>query len=231
MRPLLALFTAFALALAPIAVVADKDSPYYVDKRTFKKQYKIIALAPIDADPALHMPDSIAPMIEEEITARLQKRGYTVIPSSVLADIRKRMEEQVGGFTDEETGRTDMARVRAVRAHAFRELWFQHDLHAVATIRVQVTRADVENDRAEWDGVNQSVERDGRRMNYTAKVAASSVSFVIFDHSDKPLYVAYGGLEILMKRVDQNFEALDPSQYFIDEKRIRKAAQIAVKQI
>ena len=230
MKALAALGAVLALSVGSVAVAAD-DSPYFIDKRTFKKQYKVIALAPIDADPALHMPDSAARMIEEEITARLQKRGYTVLPTSVLAGIRKTMEEQVGGFTDPDTGQTDAAKVQAVRVHAFRELWFRHRPDAVATIRVEVTRADVESDTAEWDGVKQRLEREGRRLNYTARVAASSVSFTIYDETNQPLYMAYGGLEMLMKRVGESFEALDPSLYFVDEKRIRKAAQLAVKEI
>ena len=231
MRLLLVSFAALALAFTPVADAKDKENPYHIDKRTFKKQYKIIALAPIDANASLQMPDSVALMIEEEITAHLRKRGYTVIPTSVLADIRARMEAQVGGFTDPESGGTDMAKVRAVREHSFRELWFQHQLDAVATIRVQISLADIKNDRAEWDGVKQSVQRDGRRLDYTASAAASSVSFAVYDHTNKPLYVAYGGIEMLMKRVGQSFEALDPNQYFTDEKLIRKAARIAVKAI
>lgn len=231
MKILPAALIAFCLAIAPAAIAADKDSPYYIDKRTFKKQYKVIALAPIDADALLQMPDTVARMIEEEITARLKKRGYTVLPSSVLADIRANMEKQVGGFIDSETGQTDVEKVRAVRTHAFRELWFRHKLDAVSTMRVQITQADVESDRGEWDGVKQSLEREGRRMNYTAKVAASTVSFAIYDQTDKPLYIAYGGLEMLMKRVGDGFEPIDPSLYFVDEKRIRKAAQLTVKEI
>jgi len=44
------------------------------------------------------MPATVAAILEEVITARLKKRGYMVIPSSVLAEIRKTMEEQVGNL-------------------------------------------------------------------------------------------------------------------------------------
>jgi len=75
-------------AVAVPAVAAGEDDAFLIDKREFKKQYKVIALSPIDSDPVLKMPDSVAAMVEEEITARLEKKGFTVIPSSVLGEIR-----------------------------------------------------------------------------------------------------------------------------------------------
>ncbi len=213
------------------AVAADKDSPFFIDKREFKKQYKTIALGPVDADPMLQMPDSVRAIIEEEVTRHLQKRGYTVLPASVVGDIRNTMEAQVGGFEDPETGRIDTAKVQAVRTHAFRELWFRHDLNAIATIRVSATSVPVENDNAKWDGAKQSVERDGRRRNYTGQIFVSSVSFAVYDQSNKLMYLNYGGLEVLMRRSGDQLVPLPPEQYFMDEKRIRKAAQIAISPI
>lgn len=225
------LLAGICLALAPLAMGADKDSPYQIDKKAFKKQYKVIALAPIDADPVLELPDNVAAMIEQEITARLQKRGYTVLPTSVLTGIRDTMEKQVGGFTDAETGRTDPAKVQAVRSHAFRELWFREQLDAIAMIRVRVTRAEVENDSAKWDGVKQKLATSGKRHKYAARVAASSVTFAVFDDKDTLLYVDDGGLEMLMRREGQSFIPLTAGQFFSDEKRIRKAAQLSVAKI
>ena len=225
------LLAGVCLALAPIAMAADKDSPYLIDKKQFKKQYKVIALAPIDADPVFEMPDSVAAMIEGEITARLQKRGYTVIPSTVLASIRKEMEGQVGGITDAETGREDIAKKQAVRVHAFRELWFREQLDAIATIRLYVTRADVENDSARWDGAKQKIESSGKKFKYTARVSASSVAFAVFDDTDKLLFVDDGGLEMLMRREGDGFTPLPAERFFNDEKRIRKAAQLSVAKI
>jgi len=230
MKTLIAFVAALLLAAVPVARAADKYDPYFIDKRELRKQYKRIALAPIEVDGALKMPDSARALIEAEITEHLEKRGYTVIPSSTLAGIRSTMIDQVGGLTDA-TGEIDMAKVEAVSAHSLRELWFRHDFDAVATIRIDVLQAPVENDRAEWDGVKQKVQRKGRSLKYTASVAATSVSLSIYDAREQPLFVNYGGLEVLMMRVKEQFQPLDASEYWQDEKRIRKAAQIAVKPI
>lgn len=209
---------------------ADKYDPFVVPKKEFKQQFKTIALAPIDAAEYLEMPDSAKAIIEAEVTEHLQKRGYTVIPSSVLAGIRKRMEEQVGGFTDAETGETDLAKVQAVRAHAFRELWFKEQLDAVATIRVQVHQVPFENDRVEWAGVKQKVEHTGRGK-YGGNIAVSSISFAVYDETDRMAYLNYGGLEVLQMRQDESLIPLEASQFFLDEKRILKATEIALKPI
>ena len=229
MKAILAALIGCALVLP--AAAADKDSPFFIDKRDFKKQYKTIALGPVDADPMLQIPDSVRAIIEEEVTRHLQKRGYTVLPTSVVGDIRKTMEAQVGGFEDPETGRIDMAKMQAVRDHAYRELWFRHQLNAVATIRVSASSVPVENDNVKWDGTKQAVERDGRRKNYTGQIFVSSVSFAVYDQTNKLMYLNYGGLEVLMRRSGEQLVPLPPEQYFTDEKRIRKAAKIAISPI
>lgn len=226
----------FALIICGIAVgtpvsAADKESPFNIEKRDFKKKIKTIALAPVDASAQLQMPDSAGAMLEAEITKHLQKRGYTVIPSTVLAGIRKTMEEQVGGFEDAETGRANIEKMQAVRTHSIRELWFRHELDAIATIGVSASQVPLENDNAKWDGAKQTIEREGKRLNYTGQIVASSVSFAVYDQSDRVMYLNYGGLEALMMRDKEQLVPLPPESFFKDEKRIRKAAQIAVSPI
>lgn len=220
-----------AIAVALPALAADEDSPFTSSKRDFSRQYKVIALAPVDANDYLQMPDAVARQLEADVTRHLQRNGFTVIPSSVLAGIRETMEAQVGGVMDPETGQTDMARWRAVREHSLRELRRQHTFDAIGIIRVDVNRVPMESDEVEWDGVKQRIDREGRRKKYTATIAVSSVSFAVFDHADRPQYVNYGGLEPLMRRVEDQLEPKDPSQFFLDEKRIREAVEVAMKPI
>ncbi len=219
------------LCFAASAFAAEKDDAFKIDKRTFKKDYKVVALAPVDAEPYLQMPESAKAMIEQEITARLQKKGYTVIPSSVLAGIRKTMEAQVGGTTNEETGREDLARVQAVREHAFRELWFQQTFDALVLMRVSITSVPMESDRVEWDGAKARLYYEGRGKKYSANVAVSSVALGFYDSTMKPIYMYYGGLEPLMYRTGESLEPLTADKLFLDEERIRKAALTAVSPI
>jgi len=191
MNRVLAILIAFCIVLPAIA--ADKESPFMIEKRDFKKQYRTIALAPVDAD-AL-------------------------------------MESQGGGVEDPETGKIDTAKLGVVRAHAFRELWFQHEFDAVATIQVIVSKAQFAKDRAEWDGVKQKVENKGRNRGYAGTIVATSVSFAIFDQTDKLIYANYGGLEVLQMREEAQLLPIPAESYFSDEKRIRKAANVAISPI
>lgn len=231
MKKIIPAIVTFFIVIALPAIAADKDSPFLIDKRAFKKQFKTIALAPVDAEPMFNMPESVARMLEEEVTKHLQKRGYTVIPTSVLAEIRKTMESQVGGVNDPETGQVDLAKLQAVRTHAFREMWFRHQFDALATIRVSVSRAQFENDRAEWDGVKQKITAKGRNRGYGGQIYASSVSFAVYDPTDKLMYVNYGGIEPLQMRDEAQLVPIPAENFFADEKKIRKAAEIAMKPI
>jgi hypothetical protein len=89
----------------------------------------------------------------------------------------------------------------------------------------------MENDSAKWDGAKQDIERDGRRKNYTGQIFVSSVSFAVYDQTNNLKYLNYGGLEVLMRRSGEQLVAIPAEQYFKDEKRIRKAAQIAMSPI
>lgn len=216
------------LLLGATTGLANEDNAFLVDKKQFKQQVRTIALTPVDFDGYFDVPDGVAELLEQEVTERLKKRGYSVIPSLVLAGIRQTMEQQVGGVTDSATGELDLARAQAVRTHAFRELWFQQEFDALVNIRVSISQVPLENDRVEWDGVKQDIQHEGRGQKYTARVYASSVAVGVYDATLKPLYLHYGGLEPLMYRAGQQLEALGNDQLFRDSKKIREAVKIAV---
>lgn len=222
------LLAALLLLLAFSVDAAKKSDAFTVSKRDFKKNFTTIALSPVDAELHFDMPDSVARIIEEEVTSHLQKRGYTVIPSSVLGGIRKKMEAQVGGVKNAETGELDAAKLRAVRSHALRELWLQQQFDGVATVRISATSAQFAKGRAEWDGVKQKLESEGRDKGYGGSIAASSISVAVYDESMRSQYIYYGGLELLQMRVDAALLPIPKEQYFSDEKRLRKAVRIAV---
>jgi hypothetical protein len=216
------------LLLGATAALADGDSAFLVDKKQFKQQVRTIALTPVDFDGYFGLPDGVAEILEQEVTERLEKRGYSVIPSTVLAGIRRTMEQQVGGITDGATGEMDLAKAQAVRTHAFRELRYQQQFDALANIRVSISQIPLENDRVEWDGVKQDIQHEGRGQKYTARIYASSVAVGVYDATLKPLYLHYGGLEPLMYRAGEQLEALGNDQLFRDSKKIREAVEIAV---
>ena len=104
-----------------------------------------------------------------------------------------------------------------MRSHGFRELWFRHQLDAVATIRVSASRVRFEKDRAEWDGVRQKIQKKGGG-SFSGNVFVSSVAFAVFDDTDAMLYSNRGGLELLMRREKDQLVPIEAENYFQDEK-------------
>ena len=66
MKTLLAFVAAIGIAASPIALAAEKYDPFNIDERAFKKEYRRIALAPVEAGTVLDMPDAAKQMIEED---------------------------------------------------------------------------------------------------------------------------------------------------------------------
>jgi len=50
----------------------------------------------------------------------------------------------------------------------------------------------------------------------------------VYDSTYRPLYLHYGGLEPLMYRAGEQLEVLSSDKFFLEEKKIREAAEIAV---
>lgn len=219
-----------AMVLAALLAVpahgGDEVSPYVIDKKTFAKQVHKVALAPVDVPPGLAVPDEILTAIDAEIQARLVKEKLEVIPSAVLRDIRVAMTEQVGGLTTA-TGEYDVARAQAVRDHSFREMQFRHAYDAVVVARIVQVAAPWKNDRAQWDGTKQTIQHKGGGR-YAGKLPALSLLVVFIDRSGRPLYQAYGGLEVLVRRDKQRLVPLQRVDLWKDPKRANKAVSIAL---
>ena len=138
------------------------------------------------------------------------------------------MEEQVGGLKKPGTDEDDLAKVKAVRTHSFRELWFQEDFDALANIRLSIFHVPMESDSVEWDGTKQKIQYEGRSKKYAAKIYVSSVSLAIYDPTFTQLFLNYGGLEPLMHRGGEQLEVMEKDQLFRDEKKIREAVKIVM---
>ena len=147
------------------------------------------------------------PMILRVMRVALEKVGYRVITAVDGKDALDKLE----------ASHPDI-----LITDASRELWFQHEFDAIATIRVAVYQANFEKDRTEWDGVKQKLERKGRNRGYAGKVYVSSVSFEVYDRTDKLMYVNYGGLELLQTRNEAQLIPIPAENYFSDEKKLKK---------
>lgn len=214
-----------ALLTAIPASAADVEA-FQIKKKDFKKQVETIALLPVSSPAWMKMPAATAQAIEADISKRLKKKGYELLPPSVYQSIADTMQQQVGGFKQAD-GSVDEARVAAVNEHAYRELLYQHDVDAILAIRVRQVAAPFYKDKAEWDNAKQKVRHKGR-SNVQGNIGATSVELIIFDRQEKLLFLNRGGIELLMWRNQQKFENLPTEELFQEEKRVRKAVDYAM---
>lgn len=233
--PIVQLLVIFSLVSGAITAHAA-DSPYLVDKRTFKKNIKTLALAPAEAARALNMPDAIGRMLEAEVARRLDRMGFELIAVGNYRKIRDRMKQQVGGYAIPGSQELDADKMAAVREHSFREMLYRHDMDALVTIQVHYIGAPFENNKAKWDGVDQKISRKTGGIGelfgnekYSGTAGASSLQISIFDRSYELLFREEGGIEVVMQIDGQSLAPLPTEQLFLDEKRLKKSVQLALK--
>ncbi len=217
----------------PAHSASSKDAFIGIKKSTLKKEYRYLAVAPLDVSPALKMPDSVKQRIENDIITRLKKEGFKVLPPEIMRSIREHMRQLVS--LDENPDKEDTAKAAAVRDHSYRELMFRHPINGIVSIRVQPVSAPFRDDKAEWHGTSQKIKHRGDGLmkfitgkNYGGNIAASSLKVAIWDRQETLLYSWYGGIEVLMQRNAKSLEQIPPDQYWRDAKRIKKAVKLAL---
>lgn len=227
---------AIIILLLPMActLAMAADSPYRVSEKEFRKRIQAVALTPLYAPEMFEVGDAVRELIEAEVSRRFDKTRLDVLPFEPYARLRATLAEQIGGIRDA-AGALDPARRAAVWDHAKREMRLRHPVDAFAELSITLTRASFKDDRAEWDGVKQKVAHSGDGFslfggrNYEGSIAAASFQLAIFDRTDTLLYLNRGGIEVLQDREGSSLVLRDANAFFQDEKRIRKAVQLAFK--
>lgn len=223
-----------ALSLFPSIGTAAEEDPFLIDKKDYRKQVKVISLAPLDLAPGLQLDAQMLQFIENEAASRLAKTKVEVIPIEPYAKIRNMMASQVGGIHDAEGG-VYLQKRAIVWDHAKREMRHNHEMDAFAQISIRAVSASFADDRAEWDSVKQKVKKSGDGLSlfggpdYGGSIAALSFQLAIVDINDNLLFVNRGGIELLQSRQGSQLVMLDTNNLLQDEKRIKKAIQIAFK--
>lgn len=224
-----------ALCLAPVAPVhAAKDSPFIISKKDFKKQVKSVALTPLVVPDLLILTDEMRALIESEAARRLAKTRLDVTGIEPYAEIQTLFAAQIGGLLDA-SGKPDARRRDIVSDHARREMRLRYPVDAFAEISLRVVNADFADDRANWDGVKQKVKKSGDGFalfggkDYRGEIAAVSFQLAFFNRANELLFVERGGIEVLQERQSASLVLLPLDTVLLDEKRLKKAVQIAFK--
>ncbi len=214
--------------LAAGSLQAADDSPYLIEKKVFKKSIRKIALTPLDTPALFALTDEQVAMIEAEMVERLEKKKFDIVPIDTYRQLRDTMIAQIGGL-EGANGALDNERVLAVWDHARREMFFRHDVDAIATISMRPVSAPFEKDRAEWDGIKQKIQSKGRG-SFSGNIAAASLQLHFTNRDGELAYLARGGVSVLQRREGAKLvEAMDG--VFSDDKRLNKAVRLVVDEL
>jgi len=212
---------------------SSKDAFIGIKKSTLKKEYRHLAVAPLEAAPGLNIPDEVRTILEHEVVKRLEKEGFKVLPPQVMQDIRQHMNNLVG--LSDQAGEDDSKKLAAVLEHSYRELLLQHQVDGLVSLRVLAVGAPFKDDKAEWDGASQKIKHKGDGLmkfitgkNYGGTIAASSLKVSIWDRRETLLYSWGGGIEVLMERNAKTLEQIPASEFWQDKKRIKNSVKLAL---
>lgn len=211
---------------------SKSDAFIGIKKKALKKDYNYLAMAPLDSQADLKMPELVRESIESAVIKQLEKEGFKVIPPKTLGDIRQHMRELVG--LKGELGKKEIKKEAAVRDHSYRELLLRHKVvDGIVAVRARVVGAPFQKNKAKWDGTSQKIQYKGDGLfssgkKYGGTIAASSLQVSILDRREVLLYHWSGGIEVLMQRNAKKLEVLPTEQFWQDKKRIQKAVKTAL---
>ena len=225
--PLIVLIT----LAAPSQAVNSNDAYVGLKKKNFKKEFTYLAVMPVVAVPSVALPDTTKEIIAREVLKKLTKSKFKILKPETVQLI----QDQFKSLYSAEEQKTNIS---LIGDHAARELFFRHPVDGLVSIQVLAVAAPFIKDKAEWAGTSQKVKHTGDGFlaavtgkSFSGYIAASEVRVVISDRAGNPVYVWSGGVEVMMRRNGQKFEALPKDSLWLNEKRVVKAIKYALKPI
>lgn len=213
---------AISLLLCAVGCAASAPyNPFKVDQEEFFRTAKTVALLPVLVPTDIADSEPVKEKFETLLLVKLRQAGFTVVPSKEWSGIWKRMTEEMGGYFDPITGKSDDAKLKAVREHAFRELSTKFNPDVLLYPRIVVTNAKWDQGTATWDGVTEQVQPTGDRlmlaligMKRYGTVPALSFVVSIEDPTGRSLYVNSHGLQVLAKVDGKDFRPVPRDTLF-----------------
>jgi hypothetical protein len=197
------------LALGMSALHATQPEPFAIPRAQLLAAIKTIALMPVAIDDSVPDADALASVLEQEITRRLQQCGFTVVPPSVMREIRARAQTAIGGVYDPMTGAPLAERLAALEEFSEQEYRTQHPADAILRAAVVPRQVTFTRGVAVWDGVSEQVGSSqasagmqralsflalGKGTLAEAHVVALSLEVTVADPRGNTLYSRAGGL-------------------------------------
>jgi hypothetical protein len=237
---------AFCSTIGPLVLVVAVGScatappyiPFQIPEEQFYTKVKRIALAPIAVPPQLEVSESTKLRLDSLIEAKLQEAGFATYPAKNWAAVFTRVQQEVGGLFDAQTGNLDESKVKTVLARTIDEIRGRFQLDAVLFPRVHVVKADFRSAWARWDGVSDALA-SGLSVFTVGQIGGTvpALSLVVtIDSPDGPvLYRHSAGIQVLEKfaplteRISgKMFVPVPKEELLANDERNRTAVEIAL---
>lgn len=228
------LVTALALCSCSSTPRAPKTDPFVTSKGEFKKNVRVLAVAPVlvpegllDAAPVI---DEFSRLIDE----RLNRYGYSVLRPHLYEKTWREIAGDAGDFVDSTTGERDEVAMSRAMSRTLDELGADFEIDGVLFPSIVIVEAPFAAGTAAWDGVKQRVETGGAMTRFMAGsqhgvVGALSLKVSVRSTDGGALFENFGGIEVLSKMLGKEFVTVPRPELFADEKRNRKAVETALK--
>jgi hypothetical protein len=229
----------------PLKIPTDRDLGFFTDTRAATLGLvKRVGLLPPRPPPGFEARDDVKQLLEKTVTEHLRAAGFDVVGSAKYAESFDRLNKQVGGIYDPDTGVAKPEQYRAVVDYAHREFIEGEKLDGYVIVRILNSRVKFYSDSASWDGVT---ERSTGRLPanaFTAFWSASdssgtlpgfSVAVQISNTQDKIVFGRLGGLQLAAyydipkSKGVTNFLLVPFESLFQDAARIERAVRVATQ--
>jgi hypothetical protein len=198
-----------ALSLAAVLFAGgdargEENDPYLVPKEEVQRKVRTIALTPVVLPAGTEDPEPVRQLFESLLVQKLQRKGFTTVPSAEFASTWLRMSERLGGVYDPLTGEPREGQYDAAWEHTTRELARRFSADAVLQPVVGpgdwIPGVKLALPREYYAILGEAITWRGKPIfasapNFPQKLRGVALGVRLFDLTGAPMYAYSAGIE------------------------------------
>lgn len=216
----------------PAGRLPVQADPFRVPRDEILARVRSVAILPVGFG-AVDPTQVVGLRYDEGLSAEVEKLGWRVVPSKVMADKVREFEASGGGFHDPFTG---VLKPEAAAEFRRSVAAAGEPVDAVLWPIIVERSADTDGTNAYWDGAGQNLYNLGpaKRKFWPGDrlgggvVGALSLRVELRAPDDTLLYEALGGIQVLERMGNSGKEALTSLELFRDPERDDEAIRLAL---
>ena len=227
-----------------LEIPSDETLGFYLGTRDeVKSQYKRVGLLPVRMPNYFEEREDVKNALAELVTQYLSQAGMDVVPSASYVKSYDRLNQQLGGIYNVDTGDIKADVYAAVTENAEREFIENEHLNGMVLISVKRTEASFYGSDAYFNGAQECIL--GRKppngladflfgnSNLRGTLSAYAVVVQVLNTQDKVVYGRSGGIQLAnyydpnSKGGVNNFLFVPSKDLFLDRARLERGVRLA----